>query len=122
MKDIIDKFYNGYEGEPEIQIIKRYNQEDVVLLRIWTGFFDNIMSVIEPEESGWTALAYYYNLYIGWYDESPWKVENIEECRKQLEEVDRSKLNEKDNEVLTEIIKIFRNATVCNYDILIAYE
>jgi len=122
MKDIIDKFYNGYEGEPEIQIIKRCNQEEVVLLRIWTGFFDNIMSAVEPEETGWTSLAYYYNLDIGWYEESPWLLKDIKAAINQLKSIDVDELSRDEVEVLVEIIKAFEDAIVAGDDILIAYE
>ncbi|MDE6357936.1 MAG: hypothetical protein K2L15_05035 [Eubacteriales bacterium] len=122
MKYIVDKYYNGYEGEPEIQIIRRNYQEEVLVLKIWTGFFDNIMNAIEPEETGWTSLAYYYNLHIGWYEESPWKLEDIRTAINQLKSIENNKLSGQDKEVLNDIIKIFQDALMLGDDILICYE
>lgn len=122
MNGVVDKYYKGYEGEPEIQIIKKSSNNEKIVLRIWTGFFDNIMTAIEPQSTGWTSLAYCYNLYIGWYEESPWKIENLDEAKEQLEGIDISKLNEIDKKVLEEILKVFKEAITVGDEILISYE
>ncbi|WP_143318542.1 dihydroorotate dehydrogenase (quinone) [Clostridium sp. HBUAS56017] len=122
MNSVVDKYYKGYEGEPEIQIIKKSSNNEKIVLKIWTGFFDNIMTSIEPQSTGWTSLAYYYNLYIGWYEESPWKIENLDEAKEQLEGLDISKLNEIDKEVLEEILRVFKEALAVGDEILISYE
>ena len=80
------------------------------------------MTAIEPQSTGWTSLAYYYNLYIGWYEESPWKISNLNEAKEQLENVDRSKLNAMDKEVLEEMLKAFKDAIAVGDEILISYE
>lgn len=122
MNSVVDKYYKGYEGEPEIQIIKKSSNDERIVLRIWTGFFDNIMTAIEPQSTGWTSLAYYYNLYIGWYEESPWKIENLYEAKEQLEGLNRSILNDMDKEVLEEILRVFKEAMTVGDEILISYE
>lgn len=122
MNNVVDKYYKGYEGEPEIQIIKKSTNNERIVLRIWIGFFDDIMTAIEPQSTGWTSLAYYYNLYIGWYEESPWKISNLNEAKEQLENVDKSKLNAMDKEVLEEMLKAFKDAIAVGDEILISYE
>ena len=122
MNNLVDKYYAGYEGEPEIQIINKSANNQKIVLRIWTGFFDNIMTAIEPQSTGWTSLAYYYNLDIGWYEESPWKIQNLGEAIQQLEGIDRSKLNKIDKEVLEEMLRVFKKAIYICDDMLISYE
>ena len=85
-------------------------------------FFDNIMTAIEPQSTGWTSLAYYYNLDIGWYEDSPWKIQNLGETKEQLEGIDRSKLNEMDKEVLEEMLSIFKEAITIGDDIWTLWE
>lgn len=122
MKDLMDMYYSGYEGEPEIQIIRKNGANEELVLRIWAGFFDNIMNAIEPERTGWTSLAYYYNLYVGWYEESPWLLEDIKTAIEQLKSIDSDKLNRGGMEVLTEIIDVFEEAIRAGDSILISYE
>ena len=124
METIVDKYYIGYEGEPEIQIIRRTVQGDVCVLRIWSGFFDEIMNAVEPEEKDWSSLAYYYNLYSGWYEESPWLLQDINAAVEQLKSIKEDKLsvNRGSMNVLIEIIKVFEYAVIAGDSILIAYE
>lgn len=124
MDTIIDKYYIGYEGEPEIQIIRKTVQGDVFVLRIWSGFFDDIMNAVEPEEKGWSSLAYYYNLYSGWYEESPWLLQDINAAVEQLKSVKENKLSASRGSmnVLIEIIKVLEDAVKSGDSILIAYE
>ena len=83
----LKNFYKGYEGEGEIQFIHGTQTDQKIILKIWDGFFDDIMEKIEPEVTGWTSLAYYYNLVKGWYEEIPWEVPNIATALQQLSKV-----------------------------------
>lgn len=124
METIVDKYYIGYESEPEIQIIRKTVQEDIFVLRIWSGFFDDIMNAVEPEEKGWSSLAYYYNLYSGWYEESPWLLQDINAAVEQLKSIKEDKLSNSRGSVnvLTDIIKVLEDAVISGDSILIAYE
>jgi len=73
MDKLISKYYDGYEGEPEIQFIKGSDGGERTILSIWDGYFDDIMCQFEPTETGWQGLAYYYNLVIGW-EEGIWEI------------------------------------------------
>ena len=47
------------------------------------------MGKIEPsEEDGWTGLAYYRNLLLGWYREENWYIPNLEEALSQLQSIE----------------------------------
>lgn len=85
--EIIKKYYNGFEGEPEIQFICREGINCEILV-IWEGFFDQIMRLINPNASDWASLAYYYNMYLGWYEDSPWVIEDLQMALKQFESID----------------------------------
>lgn len=124
MDTLVDKYYVGYEGEPEIQIIRKTLQGDTFVLRIWSGFFDDIMKSIEPEEKGWSSLAYYYNLYIGWYEDSPWLLEDINAAIEQLKKIKSDKLSASRGSmnVLIEFIEVLEDAMISGDSIMIAYE
>lgn len=116
-------FYSGYEGEGEIQFIQILGNEKTYTIRIWDGYFDDIMEKIEPEVGGWTNLAYYYNLAEGWYDESPWKIPNISDALRQIEQVGNSQFHfEKTKEVFEQVCMLLKNAIKNNNIVYIARE
>ena len=86
MDNLICKYYKGYEGEPEIQFIKGSTEGARTILSIWGGFFDDIMSQLKPTSSGWKGLAYYYNLAIGWEDDT-WEIPNIQSALVEFQSI-----------------------------------
>jgi len=120
--EIVDrKFYEGFEGEPEIHFICK-TQERVKRLIIWDGYFNSIMYQIKPVKGRWTSLAYYYHLDIGWCDidvDGPWKVEKPEEALDQFKTVDKISLDPKTGEVLDEICHLFAEGIKNNAEIFI---
>ncbi|MFG6358299.1 MAG: hypothetical protein K1W26_15995 [Acetatifactor sp.] len=105
-----ETFYKGFEGEPEMVFSLL---EDGVLTRkfsVWDGYFSCIMSLIRPEE-GWTGLAYYYNRYIGWYEEEHWRIPDLAEAYGQLEKLCPGDLRyEEAGEVLAMICNLLKRA------------
>lgn len=89
MDNPINKYYEGYEGEPEIQFIKGSNNRTI--LSIWEGFFDDIMDQFEPTPSGWQGLAYYYHLVTGWED-GIWEIPNIHSALAEFRSINPKKL------------------------------
>ncbi|MGE8075501.1 dihydroorotate dehydrogenase (quinone) [Listeria welshimeri] len=104
----MDNYYKGFEGNPEIDIYT-FSKNKKVGIEMWDGYFDKIMSAVQPVNSEWTSLAYYYNLYEGWYDESPWEIPNNQEALKQFESIDKSTLDKVSREILTKIIELLKN-------------
>lgn len=102
---IIGDFYKGYEGENEIRFIKGCDN-DAQVLSIWDGYFNDIMEQFEPTEKGWEGLAYYYHLNIGWYENSPWEIPNLESALQQFQSIKSMLRFEKSKEVLS---------TICNF-------
>ncbi|MBS5956121.1 MAG: hypothetical protein KIC73_04305 [Clostridiales bacterium] len=111
MDNIIWDFYEGYEGEGEIQFIQALDNDNRNVIRIWDGYFDDIMEKIEPEESGWTGLAYYYNFAEGWYDESPWRIPNLMKSFQQIKQTENAKFRFPNSKKVTdEICNLLSNA------------
>jgi hypothetical protein len=102
MKVINNRFYIGYEGEPEIQFISQ-DIEDKQILCIWEGYFDEIMVQFKPTDGKWTGLAYNYHMYTGWYDNTLWKIECPKNVLEQFNSIDKDLLNEETAQVLLEI-------------------
>jgi hypothetical protein len=70
MTDVLD-FYSGFEGEPELAVSLEINGQVEQVVRIWIGYFDQLMHKVLPDAGAWTGLALPYHLNTGWYDSSP---------------------------------------------------
>lgn len=103
----MDNYYEGFEGNPEIDIYTFLDNEKVGI-EMWDGYFDEIMRAIRPVNGEWQDLAYYYNLYEGWYDESPWEIPNNQKVLKQFESIDKSTLSKISQEILIKIIELLK--------------
>ena len=80
------------------------------------------MKLISPDTQGWTGLAYYYNMYTGWYEDSPWKIKDLQNALKQFELIDNKKLYDEATEILTLICNMLREAISNSYEVYIARE
>lgn len=121
MDNINQKYYKGFEGEPEIHFICNKGIDNDVII-IWEGYFDQIMRLLQPEENGWTGLAYYYNMYLGWYEEDSWAMENIDIVINQLKKIKYEDLSNETSEVLRMIIDMLKYACDNNFDVYIKRE
>lgn len=122
MNNQITKYYEGYEGEPEIQFIKGSNKGDQTILSIWEGFFDDIMDQFEPTSSGWQGLAYYYNLVIGWED-GIWEIPNINSSLTEFQSINGSQFRYPETvEVLSDICDFLKSAIKDNQRVWIDKE
>ena len=117
MDHINNKYYKGFEGEQEIQFIRSPSNGDRTILSIWCGYFDDIMRLFQPTESGWTGLAYYYNLDIGWYEESPWKIPDVIDALHQFESLNHiSGSHFKESQEILNEIRGFLSAAIKQND------
>lgn len=120
--ELVDKkYYDGFEGEPEIRFTCKKGN-DIEIFIIWEGYFDQIMRLMLPNEQGWTGLAYYYNMYIGWYQDCPWVIEDLQIALKQFESIDKMKLCNEAIEILMLLCNMLREAIVNDYEVSIARE
>ena len=77
------KYYDGYEGEPEIILCaKDINME---ILHIWDGFWDDIFGNPPDDGRGWIGFTRDYNQCEGAFDtEGEGFVTNLYEYAKDL--------------------------------------
>lgn len=117
---IDDRFYKGFEGEAAVSFVT-----DTTTLMIWNGYFETIMHTLldyPVEKKG--ILKEFFN-YEGWYEDSPWIIEDISltihqlklfECRKGSREA----LEIASEEVVTAILMFLeenqRNTVAIDYD------
>jgi hypothetical protein len=125
MKDIEIDFYSGFDDDNEIVFFietDKYKKK----LRIWQGYFDEIMKKIELEDHDWTGIAYYYNLLLGWNVEENWQIPNIEKVLLQFKNIELTPdcqvgqiYYNAECEILKEIIKILSEAIDKNLSVYI---
>lgn len=120
---INEKYYDGFEGEPEITFCLKEKGVIVEKIGVWDGYFNEIMKVIRPEEGGWTGLAYYYQLYAGWYEQDNWLIPNISEVYKQMASINPDELmNAEEKEVLILITDLLKRAIDNSGEVYIVYD
>ena len=121
--EINEKYYEGYEGDPNMLFCRTENDIPVEKINIWDGYFDFIMSLVQPEEEGWTGLAYFYHLIIGWYEEENWLIPNIAEAYGQLEKLNPEELPYREaKEVLALLLNMLKRAMDTNGKVYIMYD
>lgn len=98
---IDNRFYEGFDGEAEVSFVADANR-----LVIWNGYFETILSSLLDcglEKKG--ILKEYFNLE-GWYDDSPWIIEDVPLTISQLKSFDINKVRQTSlKEDLEEIVK-----------------
>lgn len=118
---IFNDFYTGFEGEPEIQI-SYTKEDDEYKIIIWEGYFDDIMKRIPAGPEGWMGLAYYYNMYQGWYEEDNWEIDDINTALQQFNSISRSGMSEESAQVLEKICEILSDAIANNFSVFLSRE
>ncbi|EJE7380612.1 hypothetical protein NPK99_003017, partial [Listeria monocytogenes] len=106
---INSRLYEGFEGEAELSFVAGDNK-----LVIWNGYFETILDNLldcNVEREG--VLKEYFNQE-GWYDDSPWMIEDNSLTIIQLKCFDINKINQtsmKDDleEVVKTIISFLEN-------------
>ncbi|WP_086444063.1 hypothetical protein [Candidatus Enterococcus lemimoniae] len=99
---IDNRFYEGFEGEAELSFVANDNK-----LVIWNGYFEIILDNLldcNVEKEG--IVKEYFN-HEGWYDDSPWLIEDNSLAVSQLKCFDINKIDQtsmKDD--LEEVVKI----------------
>lgn len=121
--EINEKYYHGFEGEPEMMFCLLENDVIVEKIGIWEGYFYFIMQLVQPEEEGWTGLAYFYHLCIGWYEEENWMIPDLEEAHRQLANLNPGELTEGEaGEALVIIRNLLKRAIDKNGKVCIMYD
>lgn len=118
MEEVNDKYYVGFEGEPEIHVIIK-NGESTKRLVIWEAYFEEILGRVKPGKGGLTSLALHNVMLTGWMEESPWKVDAPEDAYTQLKSIDTTDMEKKTEEVYDLICGMFKEAISNKLDIYI---
>jgi len=77
MEIINSKFYDGFEGYPEIHFTYK-TKEQVNRLVIWEGYFEALLSACFSEDIQEGGLLHSYRNADGFYDESLWRIPRID--------------------------------------------
>ncbi|MDR1559980.1 MAG: hypothetical protein LBS84_09850 [Clostridiales bacterium] len=123
METVIKDYYHGFEGSPEIQFIRVLKNGENNTLRIWDGYFDDIMQQIKPEKNGWTDIAYYYHMETGWYSDSPWKIPVLSNTLELLRQRENKTFNfPESKEVCGDLCSLLEQAIAEDELVFIAYD
>lgn len=108
---INNRFYRGYEGEPEVQFIAK-NAEHKVGIGIWDGYFDDIMRQFTPGKDGWTGVAKVYHTDERWEDGIPCKITDLNDTLKEFSEIDLQLLEFDDSAMALSAICVLLNDAI----------
>ena len=121
MREKIIDYYSGFEGSPKIQFISVIDNEKLTI-RVWIGYFDNIMEAINFEPPEWTGLALYYHLDEGWYEESPWKIPELDTIIQQFQKIDYKVFDKETKKVYEDIFNLLQKAKAEQKSVIIVYD
>lgn len=119
MKEI--NYYDGFESEPEIKFVMN-TAENSSVIRMWVGYFDEIMRMIPPVNDEWIGITYQYNMEEGWYDESPWVIPELNTLRNQIELAKDSVTDTTIKSICANLVSMIDDALQTNNQIFIVYE
>ena len=121
---MIEEFYEGFEGEPDVWVvIGRDRQYPEQGLHCWSGHYDEIMQNIQSNDDGqWGALASAFHSDSGWYDEPAWQLPVVLAGKKELETVERIKLDNGTDAVLIGLLALFETALSLNLHVFVSYD
>jgi len=115
------KFYDGFEGEPELALSDGENK-----LIMWNGYFETLLKALLDNNLEKEGIIKEYFYQEGWYDDSPWVIEDVQLAINQMKSFDVSKLVVSDGfkkelvELVQEIIQFLENAK--NKTVVIEYD
>lgn len=107
---VID-WYSKFNGEPEIQL-RCYDGLGLAetTVRIWEGYFNNIMFAIKPMKEKWGELTLPFHTCSGWYDSVEWTIIHVDEAILELKSIDTQDIEDVERQILQELIEMFEYA------------
>jgi len=103
-------YFAGFEGESELTVSRR-NVKGIVCsrLKMWIGYFDEIVSLINPNDHGkWEGVLLEYHQHTGWYEQKLWKCRDVPLFIDQLLSIDNQKLTPRAKSVWEELIELLK--------------
>jgi len=120
METLSTNFYTGFEGEPEVTLVRVGAEEH--MLKAWDGYFSQVLDAIEPGSDGkWQGLTLYYHLGTGWYDTEEFEVENPLLFASQLLALDTSSLDPTTLRFYYSLLAFVQAAVAQRQELLIRY-
>ncbi|MBY0599223.1 hypothetical protein [Bacillus bingmayongensis] len=125
---INDKYYIGFEGEVEINLVREVQEGNKSIFKIWNGYFETILDNLLDNDVPKEGIVKEYFHQEGWYDESPWHVEDISLTIKQFRMFDNNKVRNSSSlkevlpELVTDIIDFLEQAKAKEEDVYIEYD
>lgn len=114
-------FYSGFEGEPEIQILlKNQDNNPFLELKVWIGYFDAVLKKIKTINGNWEGIALHYHLETGLYDDE-WECDNLFLLKSQLLNIDLDGMDSKDQQFIEAFINLVLDAIKHNDRLFIRY-
>lgn len=98
-----DTYYVGYEGQPEISFFFESPREKNTL-KMWNGYFETLLDLMTQFALSDEGILHEYCAHEGWYDESPWEIQNIDAAIRLFESFDLNKASGKQIEQVKSIV------------------
>ena len=78
--------YTGFEGEPEYRIFSLdATQNKQIEISVWAGYLETFFRRFDPSPiHGWEGLLLHFHTVSGWYEETPWLCEELEQFAQLL--------------------------------------
>jgi hypothetical protein len=115
------KFYDGFEGESELSFISGTNK-----LVIWNGYFEMILNNLLDSDIEKKGIIKEYFYHEGWYDDSPWLINDIPLTIHQLKLVDTDHFtnNSSSKDIILNVVEEIISFLEANsdHDIYIEYD
>lgn len=122
-----NKYYDGFEGEPEVVIY--FKEKDKEGFRIWIGYFEYLLGASISEEIKIGEILQSYINQDGWYDESEWRIEDLQRAIFELEQFNIEKIESKEDSIIEtvsniqkDLVKFLKNALESSNLVCIDYE
>lgn len=125
MVETDERYYDGFEGEPEIIFIISKNGTEYKRVGFWEGYFSDMLHEVKPTDEGWTGITYYFHVGMykdeQWLEDKPWHINDLPLVLCQLQEIERDKFQIQDTiNVLELLIDLIKN-TIDNKEEILIY-
>jgi hypothetical protein len=126
---INNKYYDGFAGETEMLIYSKEENEETDGFRIWIGYFEYMLEAIILEKVKTGGILESYINQDGWYDESQWKVQDLQQAIFELEKFSIEKVESRENSIIeilpklqSDLLKFLKKALLSRYFVYIQCE
>lgn len=120
-----EKYYEGFEGEPEVKIYTKENTG----FRCWIGYLENLFSGCYNAQIAKDGLLHCYQTCEGFYEEETWRLPNISMAIEELKLFDEKRADITSYDILQQtkflkedLLAFLDTARVKNFQIYVEYD